>query len=226
MKKATFFLVIIVWGILGVTMNSWAQPGYQIEGEREVASSREAGSSVVRVYGPDTLTELAREAIQEERPDVAVETYYEPMRNKVRIEGTTGTRYMPLSPKRVERMQTARAKGGSVYAALCSEQKGVIQKTVGEGSDWVRIERREYRTERRICHVRPMCPPPLPPAIFVPPVNVGFVIGGPYPPTGYRAYGIWGGRGDHGYRAGRAHPSFYPAHRGHYPAAPFYRGHR
>lgn len=226
MKKAKFFLVMAVWGILGVTLTSWAQTGYRLEEEREVTSRREADVSAVRVYGPDGLTDLVRQAIQEEWPDVAVETYYKPLKNKVRIEGATGTGYMPLSPKRVERMQAARAKRGSVYAALCSQQKGVIQKTVGEASDWVRIERKEYRTERRVCYARPMCPPPPPPAVFVPPVNVGVVIGGPYPPYGYRAHGMWGGRGDHGYRGTRAHPRFYPAHRGHYPVGSFYRGQR
>ena len=222
MRKAKFFFIMIVWGILGVASASWAQTGYRIEEEREVTSSREADISVVKVYGPDVLTDLAKRAIQEERPDVAIETYYEPLKNKVWIEGKTGAGYMPLSPKRVERMQAARAKGGSVYSALCSQQKGVIQKTVGVENEWVRIERREYRTERRICYVRPICPPPL--AICVPPVNVGFVIGGHYPFYGYGGHGRWVDARHPYYRGGRAHPSFYPAYRGHYPSGPLHRG--
>lgn len=225
MKKAECFLIMIFWGVFGLALTSWAQTGYRIEEERVGTSSREADISVVRVYGPQALTELAKRAIQEERPDVAVETYYEPLKNKVRIEGTSGTGYMPLSPKRVERMRAATAKGASVYAALCSQQKGVIQKTVGAGSDWVRIERREYRAERRICYVRPICPPP-PPTVFVPPVNGGVVIGRPYPLNGYRGYGMWVSWGDHGYRGRGAHPFPYPVHRGHYPLGPIYRGHR
>ncbi len=225
MKKVKLFLIVIAWAVFGLALTAWAQTGYRVEGKRVETSSREADFSVVRVYGPRALTELAQQAIQEKRPDVAVETYHEPLRNKVRIEGTTGTGYMPLSPKRVERMRAARAKGGSVYEALCSQQRGVIQKTVGEASDWVRIERREYRTERRICYVRPICPPP-PPIVLVPPVNVGVAIGRPYSWHGYPAYGTWVGRGDHGYRAMGAHPFPHPVHHGHLPVGPIYRGHR
>jgi hypothetical protein len=96
-RKAKFFFIMIVWGILGVALASWARRGYRIEEEREVTSSREAEISVVKVYGPDVLTELAKRAIQEERPDVAIETYYEPLKNKVWIEGTTGAGYAALT---------------------------------------------------------------------------------------------------------------------------------
>ena len=97
MRKAKFFFIMIVWGILGVASASWAQTGYRIEEERQVTSSREADISVVKVYGPDVLTDLAKRAIQEERPDVAIETYYEPLKNKVWIEGKTGAGYSVLS---------------------------------------------------------------------------------------------------------------------------------
>ena len=222
MRKAKFFFIMILWGILGVALASWAYTGSRTEEEPEVTSSREADTSVVKVYGPDALTELAKGAIQEKRPDVAIETYYKPLKNKVWIEGTTGAGYIPLSPGRVDRMEAARAKGGSVYSALCSQQKGVIQKTVGVERDRVRVERKEYRTIRRKYYVRPICPPP--PAICVPLVNFGFVIGGPYPFYGYRAYGMWGGHGHQVYRGGRGYRSFHAAYRDHHASGSFHRG--
>jgi len=127
MKKGKFFFIILC-GILSVVSTSWAQTGSRIEG---ATNSREADSPVVNVYGPDVLTDLAGQAIQEKRPDVVIVQYYKPLKNKVLIEGTTGSGYMPLLPKRVSLLQAANARGGSVYSALCSEQKGVINKTVG-----------------------------------------------------------------------------------------------
>ncbi|MCE5242860.1 MAG: hypothetical protein ABFD98_08150, partial [Syntrophobacteraceae bacterium] len=193
-----------------------AQTGYRVEEERRVTTSREADRPVVKVYGPDALTGLAGQAIREQRSDVTVETYYKPLKNKVFIEGTSGSDYMPLSPKRVDRMEAARAKGGSVYAALCTEQKGVIRKTVGGDKGWVRLERKKTRVTR---YVRTICPPP--PAVFVPAVRVGVLVGGPcvtvgppYPVYGYRAYGAWGVHRDHYYHEGRG---YYPSHGGHGP---------
>jgi hypothetical protein len=222
-EKGKFFFIIIAWGILGVASASWAQTGYRFEEERELTYGRGAGFSVVKVYGPDVLTELAGEAIQERRPDVSIKTYYKPLKGKVWIEGTTGSHYMSLSPKRVDLMQTARAKGESVYSALCSQQKGVIQHTLG----MKQVSRREeYRTETRIYYVQPICPPPPPIAIWAPPVNVGFVIGGHYPFYGYGGHGRWGvGRHPY-YQGGGAYRSFHPAHRGHNPSGLFHRGYR
>ncbi len=64
MKKGKLFFIIIMWGILGVAVASWAQTGQRADG-RVVTYSREADSSVVMVYDPDPLAELARQAIQE-----------------------------------------------------------------------------------------------------------------------------------------------------------------
>jgi hypothetical protein len=217
MRKPKFFFIMTVLGILCLGVTSWAQAGYRAEEEWEVTSSRQT----VKVYGPDVLTKLAARAIQEERPDVAIETYYKPLKNKVWIEGTTGNGYMSLSPQRVDRLQAARAKGGSVYSALCTQQKGVIQKTVGEESDWVRVEPKKSRARR---YVRTICPPA--PAIlvpFVPMVNVGVIVGSSYRFHGYRAYGIWG---HHRYHYGRGFRSFHRAYRSHHASRSFHRGRR
>ncbi|MHC1744997.1 MAG: hypothetical protein AB9873_18495 [Syntrophobacteraceae bacterium] len=218
MKKGRLF-VIIVWGILAAASASWAQPGYRIEEERQVAYGRRAEPSVVKVYGPNELTGLAAQAIQERRPDVSVEAYYKPLKNKVWIEGTTGSDSMSLSPKRVDLMRAARARGESVHAALCTQQKGVIQQTVGIKE--VSLQR-EYRTETRVYYVQPICPPP-PIAVCAPPVPVGLVLGGHYPFYGHGSWGV--GRRPY-YHGGRGFRPFHPAHRGHNPSGFFHRGHR
>jgi hypothetical protein len=166
MKKGKLFFIILC-GILSVVSASRAQTESRSEG---VTNSREADSPVVNVYGPEVLTDLAGQAIQEKRPDVVIVQYYKPLKNKVLIEGKTGSDYMPLSPKRVGLLQAAKAKGGSVYSALCSEQKGVIKKTVGMKKVAHRVERKEYRTETREYYVQPVYPPP--PAAYVTPVSV------------------------------------------------------
>lgn len=222
MRKTKFIFVMILWGILSAASSSPAQTGYGIEGGGGAESVPEAVGPVVRVYGPDALTELTREAIQEKRPDVAVETYYQPLDNKVWIEGTGGSDYMSLSPGRVGRLEAAKGKGKSVYSALCSQQKGVIQKTVGIPAERVRVERKVVY--RKTCCVRTICPPP--PAVFVPMVNVGFVVGGTYPVYGYRTYAAWGvhhydtarGRGGRRpfhkvYGSRHAGGSFHPGHK-------------
>ena len=107
MKKGKFFFIILL-GILTVVSASWAQTGSRFE---EAANSREADSPVVNVYGPAVLTDLAAQAIQEKRPDVVIVQQDKPLKNKVMIEGTTGTGYMPLSPKRVGLLQAAKARG-------------------------------------------------------------------------------------------------------------------
>lgn len=221
MRKADFFIIIMVWGILWAAPSSIAQTGSGIEGEPEAAYGREADVSVVRVFGPDALTELTKEAIQEKRSDVAIETYYKPLKNKVWIEGTNGSGYMSLSPKRVHRLETARAKGGSVYSALCSQQKGVIKKTVGSGSDWVRIERTEVRTKR--C-VRTISRPA--PVVVVPMVNFGFVVGASYPVYGYQGYGMYGADYHHYYRRWRGGRSFHNGYMAHHVSGHHHRGHR
>ena len=198
------------------------QTGYRIVEKRGVTSSREADIPVVKVYGPDVLTDLTRQVIQEKRPDVAIETYERPLKDKVWVEGTTGAGYMPLSPERVDRMQAARAKGGSVYSALCSQQKGMIQKTVGVERVSRRVERNEYRTVIRRHYVQPICTPPT--TICVSPVNVGFVIGGSYPIYGYGAYGIWGDHRYHDYRGTKEYLSFHEGYRGHHVSGSFHRG--
>ena len=187
-----------------------------------MTSSREANIPVVKVYGPDVLTDLTREAIQEKRPDVAIETYDRPLTDKVWVEGTTGAGYIPLSPERVGRMQAARAKGGSVYSALCSQQKGIIHKTVGVERVSHRVARNEYRTVIRRHYVQPICLPP--PTIYVQPVNVGVVIGGGYPIYGYRAYGMWGDRHHHDYWAARGSLPSHAGYRGDHISRSFHRG--
>jgi len=194
MKKLKFFFVIILCAMFGVLSTTWDRGG----SGSEAAYSRESGFSVVNVYGPDKLTELAGQAIQEKRPDIAIVKYYKPLKNKVWIEGTTGAEYMLLSPERVDLMQAAKAKGKSVYSALCSEQNGVIDKTVGTKPVVPRVERDEYRTEKY--HIRPICP--LPPVIWIPPADVGCGVAGYYPLYGFGRYGKWGD-GRYSYYRGR-----------------------
>jgi len=222
MKKGKLFFIILL-GILSVASASWAQTVSRPEG---ATNSRDADSPVVNVYGPDVLTDLAGQAIQEKRPDVVIVQNYKSLKNKVLIEGTTGSGYMPLSPKRVGLLQAAKARGGSVYSALCSEQKRVIKKTVGMKKVVHRVERREYRTETREYYVQRIYPPP--PAVYVPPAGFGFGIGGYHGFYGHRGYGRWGyGRYPYShYRGWRGHRSFHTAHRGHYHSGSFHRGHR
>lgn len=216
MTKWKSSLIIIAWAILGIMPVSWAQTGSRWE---RAAYNNEAGQSVVRVYGPDALTDLAEQAILEKRPDVAVVKYSEQLANKVRIEGTTGSDYMPLSPKRVKVLKAARARGGSVYSALCSEQKGVIHRTVGVKKVTRTVERKVYRTRY---YTRVVCLPP--PAVYVAPVSAGYAVGGYYPFYGYAGYGGWGVGGYGGYYAGGfGHRSFH--HGGHHHSGGFHRGH-
>jgi len=228
MKRGRFSLIFIVCGILCLSSASWAQTESRWE---QVASSGEANSPVVRVYGPDVLTDLAERAIQERRPDVAIVKYHESLKNKVRIEGTTGSGYMQLSPKRVNIVQAAVARGGSAYSALCNEQKGVIQRTVGTEKVTRRVERKEYR--RRV-YVQTVCPPS--PVVYVAPVSVGYAFGGYYPflgytgyagyrgYAGYGGYGAWRG-GHHGYYRGGM--GYHSSHQGgHHSSGAFHRGHR
>jgi hypothetical protein len=81
MKKGKFFFVILC-GILIVVSASWAQTGSPSEA---VTNSRGADSPVVNVYGPEVLTDLATQAIQEKRPDVVIVQYDKPLKNKVLI---------------------------------------------------------------------------------------------------------------------------------------------
>ena len=210
MRKAQFFIFVILLGTLCIASSAPAQSGYGVAEERVATSSSAADVSIVKVYGPAPLTDLARQAIMEKQPDVKVETYYKPLKNKVYIEGTTGSSYMSLSPQRVHRMEAARSKGKSVYAALCAQQRKVVQNTTGVENKWVRVERKQVRTTRT---VRVVAAPP--PPIIVPAVSVGYFAGPPYPYYGYRAwwgpryYGYYGGwrghryyHGYHGYRGG------------------------
>jgi hypothetical protein len=183
MRKGKFFFITL-WGILGVASASWAQTG------SGVTNSPEANPPVVNVYGPDVLTDLAGQAVQEKRPDVVIVQNYKPLKNKVLIEGTTGSGAMPLSPKRLRLLLAAKARGESVYSALSSEQKGVIKKTVGTKKVVHRVERKEYRTETREYYVHPVYAGP--PAVYVPPAGVGFGVCGCYRFYGYRGYGRWG----------------------------------
>jgi len=186
MRQGKFFYIIIVWGVLGAVSASWAQTGSRFKG---ATSGREADFSVVNVYGPDELTELAGQAIQEKRPDVAIVEYYKPLKNKVWIEGTAASEYMPLSLKRAGILQAARARGESVYSALSGEQKGVIKRTVGMKKVARGVERKKYRAETRKYYVRLIYPPP--PVVYFPGAGVGLGIGGYYPFYGYRSYGGW-----------------------------------
>lgn len=222
MKKRAFLFIVVAWGILWMPSSSSAQPGYLFGEEPEPARARGGNSSVVKVYGPDELTELAGLAIRERRPDVSIDTSYQPLKNKVWIEGTTGSDYMPLSPKRVSLLQAARANGRSVYAALCSQQKAVIQNTVGMQQTF---RREEYRTEARVIYVRPIGPPPPPLAVYVPPVPIGIFWGGGYPFYGYRGAGYWG-PGRRPFFHGGWHRPWYRAPGGHRPIGFQRRGHR
>lgn len=200
MVKHIFSFVLIAWGILGLTSASLAQ------------TSREANSSVIKVYGPDMLTDLVGQAVLEKRPDAVVVRHDKALRNKVWVEGPTGSGYVPLSPKRVKLMHAARARGGSVFAALCDEQKGVIQQATGIREVSRRIVRKEYRTEY---YARAVSPPPPPPAVYVPPVNV--VFDGYYPFYGYGGYYGWWRDGRHHYYPGGGGHRYYN-HGGHRPS--------
>lgn len=191
MKHKELFLTITVWGILGVAWASWAQSGSPYHESLGVAYGREAGNAAVKLHGPDLLTGLVEQAIREKRPNVAVEIHYEPLQNKVRIEGTTGSGTVPLSPKRVELMQAARREGRSVYAALCSEQKGVIERTVGMKSVPRHVEREAHRIEETVCfsYVQPICP--LPPPQVLCALPVGVFIGVPPLYVGHGIHGRW-----------------------------------
>ena len=89
MKRGKFFFIMILCGVLGVASASWAQTGPR----------READYPVVRVYGPDVLTDLAGEAIMEVRPDVVIVKDYKPLKNKVCLSkerpGPTTCRFRP-----------------------------------------------------------------------------------------------------------------------------------
>lgn len=224
MKKGTCFFIIVAWAILGTSTASWGQQGYRFEEDRELRAVGEPGQAVVKVYGPDALTDLAAQAIEEQRPGVAVETYYKPLKDKVLIEGTTGSGTMPLSPKRVGLMQAARARGKSVYAALCEQQKGVIQQTVGRSQ----VSRREeVRTETRVYYVRPFCPPPPPPFVVCPPpMPVGVAIGAPFPFYGYGGYRRWGVGPRAFHRSWGPSRPFRPFHAGHQVPGRVFRGFR
>lgn len=221
MKKGMLFLIVILGGILTVVSASWAQTGSEFMDGRGVAYSRDAVEPV-NLYGPKVLTDLAGQAIEEKRPDVEIVEHYEPLRHKVWIEGTTGSDYMPLSPKRVRLMEATRARRGSVYSVLCSEQKRVIERTVG-------IRRvcapavREYRIVTRY-YVRPVYVPPPPPPVSIYPVNVGFGFGGFYPPYAYGGYGRWPGRYPY-YGGWGGYRSYRGGYGGLYPRA-FHRGYR
>ncbi len=223
MKKGAFLFIVVAWGILWMAASSSAQPGYPFEEEPELAYAAGGSASVVKVHGPDELTELAGQAIREKRPDVLIDTYYKPLKNKVWIEGTTGSDYMPLSPKRVSLLQAARANGRSVYAALCSQQKGVIHNTVGMQQAF---RREAYRTEARVVYVRPVCAPLPPLAVYVPPVPVGVYWGGGYPFYGYRGPGYWGPRHRPFFHGGGGHHPWHRAPGGHRPVGFLHRGHR
>lgn len=221
MKKGTFFFIVAMGGALAVVSASFAQTGSGLTEERDAAYSRDAERSV-NIFGPEALTDLAGQAIQEKRPDVVIVEHYKPLRRKVWIEGTTGSGYMPLSPKRVRLMEAAGARGKSVYSVLCGEQKRVIERTVGI-KRVVRPVVREYRIVTRY-YVRPVYIPPPPPQSCVYPVNAFFCFRGFYPFYAYGGYGRWPDRyprygGWAGYRYYRG------GYRGYYPGA-FYRGNR
>ncbi len=200
MAKYILSFLFIALGILGLTSASSAQ------------TSRGANSSVVKVYGPDVLTDLVGQAILEKRPDAVVVRHDKALRNKVWVEGPTGSGYVPLSPKRVRLMQAARAGGGSVFAALCDEQKGVVQQATGIREGSRRVVRKEYREEY---HVRAVSPPP---AVYAPAVNV--VVGGYYPFYGYGGYYGWWRDGRHHYYSGWGGHRYYN-HGGHRPSGSY-----
>lgn len=212
MKKGMFFFIAALVGVLAMASACPAQTGE----EGEAAYSRDANRSV-NVYGPQPLADLAGQAIQENRPDVVVVEHYKRLNHKVWIEGTTGSGYMPLSPKRVRLMEAAKAGGRSVYAALCEEQKGVIQRTVGVRTVCRPVER-EYRVVTRTYYVRPVYPPPPPPPVYVYPANVAYGCVGCYPFYAYGGYAGW--RGSYGWYGGG-----YRYYHGGYRGA-YYRGRR
>ncbi len=217
MKKGLFFFLLIPGVVLVLVSVSRAQTGSGFVQGREPVYHRDAKQSV-NVYGPERLTDLAGLAIQEKRRDVVIVEHYKPLGSKVWIEGTTGSAYMPLSPKRVRLMETARDHGRSVYSALCSAQQKVIQRTVGIRRVYRPVVR-EYRVVRKY-YVQPVYVAPPPPPVRVYPVVYGF--GGFYPVYSYGSYGGWPGRyhgGWGGYRYYRG------GNGGHYPGA-FHRGHR
>lgn len=216
MKRAMFFFVVALWAIPAAVPVCRAQTGPGAVDGSEVAYSPNAGHSV-DVYGPKVLTDLAGQAIQERRPDVVVVEHYKALRHKVWIEGTTGSGYMDLSPKRVRLMEAASTRGGSVYAALCEEQQRVIQSTVGIRKVSRSVER-EYRVETRTYYVRPVYSPP-PPPVCVYPATVVYGFGGAYP---FYAYGGYGGRPDPHYRGRGGYGYYHGEYGGHYSGS-FYR---
>jgi hypothetical protein len=215
MKKKMFFSIAALWGILAVVSAPRARAGADFVGEHQADHSRDTYRSV-NVYGPEVLTDLAGLAIQEKRPDVVVVEHYKPLKHKVWIEGTTGSGYMPLSTKRAHRMEAAKSRGGSVYSALCDEQKRIIQETVGVTRVYRHVVR-ECRTVTRTCYVRPVYFAPPPPPVCVYPVAYGF--GGPcYAYGGYAGWGRYPYGGWGGYR-------YYRGGYGGYRSGAFYRGH-
>ncbi|MGC8490211.1 MAG: hypothetical protein ACP5SH_00600 [Syntrophobacteraceae bacterium] len=217
MKRGLFFFLIIPGVVLGLISVSRAQTESGFAQGREAGYHRDAKQSV-NVYGPERLIDLAGQAIQERRRDVVIVEHYKSLRHKVWIEGTTGSGYMPLSPKRVRLMEAARNHGRSVYSALCSDQQKVIERTVGITRVYHPVVR-EYRVEKRY-YVQPVYVEPPPPPVYVYPAVYGF--GGFYPAYSYRSYGGWSGRyygGWGGYRY------YHGGYGGHYPGA-FHRGHR
>lgn len=211
MKKGLFFFIVIPGVVLALVSVSRAQTGSGFVEEREVTYHRDAKPSV-NVYGPERLIDLAGQAIQEKRRDVVIVEHYKPLRHKVLIEGTTGSGYMPLSPKRVRLMEAARDHGRSVYSVLCSDQKKVIERTVGIRRVYRPVVR-EYRVVRRY-YVQPVYVAPPPPPVYVYPAFCGF--GGFYPAHAYGSYGGWPGRYPGGWGAYRYYRGAYG---GRYPGA-------
>ncbi len=210
MRKKSFVFIVALCGILGAASASQADTGSRWQ----VVYNSE--STEVKVYGPPELTRLAREAIRERRPGVAIEEYTESFKNKVWIEGTTGAGYMELSPGRVKAMRAAKTRGQSVYAALCAEQQGVISKTVGAPA--IGVAREEKRTVAERTYVRRVVVPP--PVYVSPPV----VVGGYYPYYGYAGYSWWryGHRYPY-YRGWKGHDPYHAAYGGHYVSGPYHR---
>lgn len=126
MKKGMFFFIVALVGVLALASACPAQTGE----EREAAYSRDASRSV-EVYGPQPLADLAGQAIQENRPDVVVVEHYKPLRHKVWIEGTTGSGYMPLSPKRVRLMEAAKTGEEAFMRRFATSKKGSFKERSG-----------------------------------------------------------------------------------------------
>jgi hypothetical protein len=226
MEKRKLCFLVMVLGTLGVASVPCAQTQYRVEERKPATPSVWSDRSLVRIYGPDALTELAAQAIHEKRPHVGIERYRKALKNQVWIEGTTGADYMPLSRRRVDLMRDARARGESVFAALCNEQKGIIEMTVGMKDVPPPVEREYYRTEIRRYYVGPMCPLPPPPAVFIPAVNAGAVIGAHFPVYGYGSSGGWWGMRRPYHAGGRAFRSIHPAPEIHSRSGPFHRGYK